>query len=188
MKKLFNIKASLAIYILIFLNACSIDKEDEKPKEKARITHEFLQHINGDPLRSKLWYGTSVNITHYRADGSVEKIEELVNYRAWYIQFSSSGPYTHETGYSWDDGEGVLDGFYITMGDTNLMLPRIKSPLGTSRIRFFHRRPVMRTLSLMSGLRKIFTCRIGWSFPTRPAFRMAAGWKLYLCCLTSQVR
>ena len=101
----------LPVILLLMLTGCPFEKEDEKPKEKARITHEFLQYVNGDPLRTKLWYGTSVEITSYRADGSVEQIEELVNYRAWIVRFSSSGPYTHETGYSWDYGEGVLDGF-----------------------------------------------------------------------------
>lgn len=120
MRTLFVKKTALAVASLLILTACSLDKEDEKPEEKAKITHEFLQYINDDPMRVKVWYGTSVDITHYRADGSVERAEERVNYRAWNVRFSSSGPYTQETSYSWDYAEGVLDSFMHYYGKYEL--------------------------------------------------------------------
>lgn len=116
MKTLFNKTTAWAIASLLILTACPFDKEDEKPKDEPRLTHEFLWYKDGDPMRTKVWFCTGLKLTYYRADGSVEKTEELTNYRLWDFRFSESGPYTQETMYLIGDTSGIWDQYLPAWG------------------------------------------------------------------------
>ena len=105
-----------SLTLLVILTGCPLDKEDEKPKEKVKLTDEFLWYRDGDPLRIKVWYGTAVNISYYLPNGSIDKSEELLNNKAWVMKFSDSGPYSNENSYLWRDAQGVLDGFMTSFG------------------------------------------------------------------------
>ncbi|GAA0878126.1 hypothetical protein GCM10009119_10940 [Algoriphagus jejuensis] len=123
----------LPILLLLMLTACPFDQEDEKPKDEPKLTHEFLWYKDGDPLRVKVWYGTTVAITYYRPDGSVEKSEELVNNKAWVFKFSDSGPYSDETTYLWRDAEGVMDQLMPVFGRYELNSSKNRITFGHSR-------------------------------------------------------
>jgi hypothetical protein len=118
------------LILLLSLTACPFDKVDEAPKEEAKLTHELLQYKYGDPNYTKVWFCTGLDVTYYRPDGSVEKTEELTNYKLWDFRFSAAGPYSNETSYRIGNATGVWDTFLPTWGRYELNSAKNQITLG----------------------------------------------------------
>lgn len=120
----------LYLPLLLLLTACPFDQEDEKPKDEAKLTHEILQNKYGDPNYTKVWFCTGLDLTYYLPDGSVEKTEEITNYRLWDFRFSAAGPYSDETTYRIGNSTGFWDKYLPTFGRYELNSAKNQITLG----------------------------------------------------------
>jgi hypothetical protein len=106
----------IVLSFIFLLTACPFEGEEETPEDTPRLTQDFLCYKDINKTIAKVWFCSGIDVTYFKQDGSVDKIEELKNYQVWDMRFSEPGPYSDKTLYLIRNTNDVWNQFMPTWG------------------------------------------------------------------------